>query len=189
MDGRTQPITRPHRWTRRWRGLAVLVLAFAALGFAPPPVLAEGGGSAEPSPRVSLVLDSTSVVVIAAQQKLYAFVDGYDDNAPISGAEVQIGTPRAALTLHEISPGIYLSGTYVPPSVRTPLTVSVTHSGTTVRGTAELLLPNVPEAVGAGHARPGSWLFVLALLAGAALGLWRYLHPESGWWRHTKRAA
>lgn len=185
MDQRISPMTRPRRWAR---SVAVL-LALVALCFAAPPVRAEEVGGVDSSPRVALVLDSTSIVVIAARGKLYAFVDGYDDNAPVSGAEVRIGTPRAALTFQEVSPGIYVSGPYVPPSVRTPLSVSVTHAGHAVHGTAELLTPNVPDVAGTGHSRKGLWLLVLVLLAGAGLGVWRYRRPESGWWRPTKRAA
>ncbi|PWC45918.1 hypothetical protein [Azospirillum sp. TSO22-1] len=163
-------------------GPLVALLALLALLTAGVTARAEAPGSAVPLPRVALTLDNASVVVIAAHKKLYAFLDGLDDNAPVRGAAVQIATARTTLPLQEISPGIYVSGPYLPPAVRTPLTVSVALDGKTARGAADLVLSEVPDPGTAGSSRLGLRLFILALVAGAAFGLFRYLRPGAVWW-------
>ncbi|WP_431855947.1 hypothetical protein [Azospirillum sp.] len=169
-------------------GPLLALLALLALLTAGVPARAEVPGSAAPLPRVALTLDNASVVVIAAHKKLYAFLDGLDDNAPVRGATVQIATARTTLPLQEISPGIYVSGAFLPPAVRTPLTVSVALAGTTARGAADLVLSEVPDSGSAGSSRLGLKLFILALAAGAALGLFRYLRPGAAWWRPGRAA-
>lgn len=103
MDDQGRPTSAPHR------RLAVVFLALAALLPATAPARADGAGAPAPLPRVALVLDTESAVVIAMHQKLYAFLDTMDGNNPIQGADVQITIPRAVLPLREMSPGIYVS--------------------------------------------------------------------------------
>lgn len=157
---------------------AVILLVIAAV-----PARAEAPVGTAPLPRVALTLDDTSVVVIAAHKKLYAFLDGADDNAPVRGAAVNVATgPRTTLALQEISPGIYVSGTFQPPAVRTPLTVSVTLAGKTVRGAADLVLPELPDSAAGGSSRLGVRLLILALVVGGIIGVIRYLRTGAGWW-------
>lgn len=163
-------------WKNPCAALAVVVLLLLSGG------AARADGVAAPLPRVALGLDDTSVVVIAAHKKLYAFLDGADDNAPVRGAAVQISTPRATLALQEISPGIYVSGSYQPPAVRTPLTVSVTVAGKTVRGTADLVLADLPDSAAGGSSRLGLRLLILALVVGGIVGIIRYMRSGTGWW-------
>ncbi|PWC31245.1 hypothetical protein TSO352_31120 [Azospirillum sp. TSO35-2] len=162
-----------------------LGLALAAVLWMPAPAGAADPGAA---PRVALVMDGTSVVVIASRQALYAFVDGSDDNAPIAGAEVTVetGTGTGAMRLQEITPGLYMSGPYTPPSVRTPLTVSVATATATLRGSAELVLPAMPDVPASGGARWLGWLGLVVAL-GLAL-LWHRQHAIAAWWRPTTPA-
>lgn len=156
------------------RGLSMLVLALALSGAAVRPAAADEAISGA-APRVAMVVDGTSVVVVANQRKLYAFVDDYDTNSPLAGGEVRIETPREALALNEIAPGIYVSGVYVPPAVVTPLTVSVAARGASLRGMAELIVPQMPEAPVSGHTRTYAWLGLAVVLVLALLWLWQ--HP------------
>lgn len=174
--------------TKNKHGPRVALLALLALILAVAPARAEGLGTTTALPRVALALDGTSVVVIAAHKKLYAFLDGADDNAPVRGAAMQIATGRTTLPLQEISPGIYVSGTFQPPAVRTPLTVSVTLDGKTARAKADLVLADVPDSGATGSSRLGLRLFLWALGIGAVLGLIRYLRPGAAWW-WPRRAA
>ncbi|WP_042695866.1 hypothetical protein [Azospirillum sp. B506] len=141
------------------------------------------------SPRIAMVMElarttvrgasaePVSVVVIANQKRLFAFVDRYDSSEPLSGAELRIDTPRQTLDLSEVSPGIYQSEPYLPPASVTPLTVRLALAGASASGAADLLVPRladtVPGAVSA-H-RPIIWAGVAVALIVVLLWLWQ--HP------------
>lgn len=145
------------------------------------------GGAA--SPRVAMVMElarttvrgdagePVSVVVIASQKRLFAFVDRYDSSDPLSGAELRIDTPRQTLDLSEVSPGIYRSEPYMPPASVTPLTVRMALAGATASGAADLLVPRLADAVPgvASSYRPIIWAGVAVALIVALLWLWQ--HP------------
>jgi len=155
------------------------------------PALAEDAGltGTAASPRVAMVMELSrtavrgaagepvSVVVIASQKRLFAFVDRYDSSDPLSGADLRIDTPRQTLDLSEISPGIYRSEPYLPPASVTPLTVRMALAGSTASGAADLLVPRLADAVpGASSAhRPIVWAGVAVALIVALLWLWQ--HP------------
>ncbi|MCW2249383.1 hypothetical protein M2352_005043 [Azospirillum fermentarium] len=156
------------------RRLSMLVLALVLSGAA---VRSAGADEGVPgaAPRVAMVVDGASVVVVASQRKLYAFVDDYDTNTPLAGGEVRIETPRETLALNEIAPGIYMSGLYLPPAVVTPLTVSVAARGASLRGMADLIVPQMTDAPMPGHTRTYAWFGLAVVLVLALLWLWQ--HP------------
>ncbi|CAO3359627.1 hypothetical protein [Azospirillum palustre] len=150
--------------------------------------LADETGTAA-SPRVAMVMElarttvrgaaaePVSVVVIANQKRLFAFVDRYDSSEALSGAELRIDTPRQTLELSEVSPGIYRSEPYLPPASVTPLTVRMALAGATATGAADLLVPRLADTVpGAASAhRPIVWAGVAVALIVALLWMWQ--HP------------
>lgn len=170
--------------------LAVCLATGLSAGSAGPALADEAGptGTAA-SPRVAMVMDlarttvrgaaaePVSVVVIASQKRLFAFVDRYDSSEALSGAELRIDTPRQTLELSEVSPGIYRSEPYLPPASVTPLTVRMALAGATATGAADLLVPRLADTVpGAASAhRPIVWAGVAVALIVALLWLWQ--HP------------
>lgn len=179
--------------------LAVLPAACMTAAVAGP-ALAEGAGTSA-SPRVALVMElartavrgagaePVSVVLIASQKRLFAFVDRYDSSDPLSGAELRIDTPRQTLDLTEVSPGIYRSETFMPPASVTPLTVRVSLAGAAASGTADLLVPRLADAMPAATPayRSIAWAGVAVALILALLWLWQ--HPVAIRRRWPGRAA
>jgi hypothetical protein len=56
---------------------------------------------ARPTPRAWVKIGDASVVLIASGDKIYAFVDRIDDNAPVEDAELQIDTAEGpAITMN-----------------------------------------------------------------------------------------
>lgn len=167
--------------------LAVCLVAGVTAGSTGRALADEAGSTA--SPRVAMVMELSrtavrgaagepvSVVVIASQKRLFAFVDRYDSSDPLSGAELRIDTPRQTLDLSEVSPGIYRSEPYLPPASVTPLTVRMTLAGSTASGAADLLVPRLADAVPGGSSahRPIVWAGVAVALIVALLWLWQ--HP------------
>lgn len=167
--------------------LAVCLATGLSAGSAGPALADEAGTAA--SPRIAMVMDlarttvrgaaaeTVSIVVIANQKRLFAFVDRFDSSEPLSGAELRIDTPRQTLDLSEVSPGIYRSEPYLPPASVTPLTVRMALAGATASGAADLLVPRLAETVpGAASAhRPIIWAGVAVALIVALLWLWQ--HP------------
>lgn len=170
--------------------LAVCLAAGVTAGSADRALADEAGSSGTAaSPRVAMVMDlarttvrgapaePVSVVVIANQKRLFAFIDRYDGSEPLSGAELRIDTPRQTLELSEVSPGIYRSEPYLPPASVTPLTVRMALAGATATGAADLLVPRLADTVpGAASAhRPIVWAGVAVALIMVLLWLWQ--HP------------
>jgi len=82
---------------------------------APAPACADDD-IVKPMPRATVTIGGASVVLIAAPDKLYAFVDRIEDNAPVEDAELAIDTSegssitmtRAPITMSEATAGLFV---------------------------------------------------------------------------------
>lgn len=130
--------------------------------------------SEDPSPRVAVTIGGASAVVIAANGQLYAFLDRTADNAPVNGGSIRVTAAKTELALKEVSPGVYVSGSYVPLPGRNPLTIAVQSAAGSGQALAELVINQVAVPPPAGNRLRALW-FALGLSTLAALGwiVWR----------------
>jgi hypothetical protein len=175
-----------HLPNRRWRlGAAFLILCGLATA-SPGPVRADDGDGSgpKPAPRAAVTIGGISVVLIAANDRLYAFVDRIADNAPADDASITVASANAAAQLDMQAA---TAGLFVAPFVRTGhlrdvLTVGVRSADGSGQGTAALVYDDAPSPV-AGRAGSGLEVFI-ALVAGA-LGAASALAVV--WYRQSRR--
>jgi hypothetical protein len=64
----------------------------------------------KPSPRTVMTIGGASVVLVAANGRLHAFVDGLEDNAPLAAAELAIEMPDGRdLALKRVADGQFVA--------------------------------------------------------------------------------
>ncbi len=69
-----------------------------------------------PTPRTAVTIGGASVVLVAAKDRLYAFVDRLEDNAPVEDAQLEVDTAdgtsiemhRAPITLTRATAGLFV---------------------------------------------------------------------------------
>jgi len=69
-----------------------------------------------PTPRTAVTIGGASVVLVAAKDRLYAFVDRLEDNAPVEDAELEVDTAdgtsiemhRAPITMTRATAGLFV---------------------------------------------------------------------------------
>lgn len=183
MPNRSMPLCRrtlPGRFAGRLsRLVALLLMVGLAAGAMPlPAVAAEEPG---PAPRVSLTVGGVSVVLIAANRQLYAFLDRTADNAPVAGGRVGVKAGRTELPLAESSPGVYVGGPFAPTAARVALTVSIDTAAGSGRAAAELVMAPAPAQSGGGGAlRLLGWILGLAAAGGLGWFGWRAWRGRGG---------
>jgi hypothetical protein len=83
---------------------------------APCKAFADGDEPPRPTPRTAVIIGGASVVLVAAKDRLYAFVDRLEDNAPVEDAQLEIDTAdgdtvdmhRAPITLNKATAGLFV---------------------------------------------------------------------------------
>ncbi len=126
------------------------------------------------SPRTTVSVGGVSVVLIAANKQLYAFLDQLSDNAPVPGGRVRVKGPKLELTLVETAPGLYRAGPFLPAVGHTPLTVSVESALGSGQTAVELVVaPATPAVTVEGRLRPLWYAVGLAAMGGLGLLAWR----------------
>jgi hypothetical protein len=156
--------------------VAVLLTALSAA-----PVRAETDVS-KPLPRGSVVIGDTSVVLIAANDKIYALVDRLEDNAPVADATLSVDLANGpGLNLSRISDGLFVAPFNRAGHLEDAFMISLASPDGTGEGAAELQYEDMPapqtEAVPfdlRGTAAAGLLVGAVgALLAGSAMVLSR----------------
>lgn len=137
------------------------------------------------SPRVAAAVGPVGIVVVAANNRIYAFLDRLSDNAPVAGGTVTVKTGKHELTLKESAPGVYRAGPFEPVVGHTPLTVAIKTVMVSGQMVADLVVePNAPAQTVESRLRP-LW-YGLGVLAVGGLGFlaWRsrrrHLPPLAG---------
>lgn len=164
-----------------------LWMAVIGLALAPLPLRADDG-DAPPSrsPRVTVTMGAATVVLVATNDRLYAFVDRIDGNEPIPGASltVQRAGKRTALPLTEQAPGLFIGPFKRSPQGKDVFTLTLASPAGQGEQTATLVYDDdtTGKTGGAGGGR-GLWIALLSALAGAGGGAlaWR-------WWSRRERS-
>jgi len=110
--------------------------------------------SARPAPRTAVTIGGTSVVLIATSDKLYAFVDRIEDNAPIEDADLAIATPRgssialarAPITMSEATAGLFVGPLQREGHLQDTFVVNLRSAAGSGEATAEIAYDDVPAA-------------------------------------------
>jgi hypothetical protein len=170
-------------FAQRALGLAVVMTSMIA-GAVATSALAASDEERE-SPRVAASVGPVGVVVIAANNNIYAFLDRLSDNAPVLGGSVRIKTPKTELVLKETAPGVYRAGPFEPLVGRTALTVSVNSALGDGQMVADLVVePSASPQTVEGRLRPLWYGFGLAAFVGLGFLAWRgrrrHLPPLAG---------
>jgi hypothetical protein len=159
-----------HLFRQRWHLCAALALIGLLAAIPPGPVRADEGGDdngPKAAPRSVVKIGGVSVVLIAANDRLYAFIDRLSDNAPAEDADLTVGPAAAAaakLDMKRATAGLFVAPFNRAGHLRDTFTVSVRSAAGTGQETAELVYDDLPHP--AAKATSGLEIFI-ALVAGA----------------------
>src|SRR5260221_2929079 len=173
----------------RQRGRLCAAFAFIALLAAVPrgPVrAAEDGDDSGPkaAPRSVVKIGGVSVVLIAANDRLYAFIARLSDNAPASDARLTVSPAAAAaakLDMRRATSGLFVAHFVHTGHLRDAFTVSVRSAAGTGQETAELVYGDAPRATEKASSGLEAFIALVAGPLGAAVAL------AIVWFRQSRR--
>jgi len=154
------------RWVQRVTRPVPLVLVLVCAGLlSTTPARADTAAPGMPKPRAAFVVGGLEMVLVLAKDRLYAFVDGLDDNAPASvdGLEVAAGTRKWDMV--GAGPGLYVAAPFVLPPGHQDLTVDVVTAAGEKHVATALDIDRSVAVAGTGG---GGWLAWLWWLVTAA---------------------
>ena len=125
----------------RLRALALMGATLACLLFAatPPARATEADAGQESAPRTTMEIGGVTVVLIASEGKLYAFLDRVEDNAPVKDAHLVVTTPNGkAIPFAPASTGLFVAPFDPSTRARDSFIVSVTSADGAGDVTAEI---------------------------------------------------
>lgn len=101
----------------------------------------------KPAPRTTLQIGGASIVLIAANDHLYAFVDRVEDNAPVRDAELGIDSADGtALTISRASEGLFVAPFNRAGHMHDAFMVSLRSPEATGDAPAEIAYDDLPAA-------------------------------------------
>ena len=147
--------------------LFAAVLAFGLLlGIAPARAGDDDDGNPV-APRVVVEIGGVTVVLIAADGKLHAFVDRVDNNAPADDATLTITTAEGTpVTLNQVSQGLFVGPFALNGRLRDTFVVSVNAAAGTGDAIAEIIYQPPSESAVAGDGGGFRDKVLIALAAG-----------------------
>jgi hypothetical protein len=103
----------------------------------------------KPAPRTTLQIGGASIVLIAANDHLYAFVDRAEDNAPIRDAELGIDSADgASLNISKASEGLFVAPFNRAGHMHDAFMVSLRSPEATGDAQAEIAYDDLPDSSG-----------------------------------------
>jgi hypothetical protein len=131
-------------------GFAVSVAAVACgLTLCLPAVAWADDEAPKPAPRTTLQIGGVSIVLIAASDHLYAFVDRTEDNAPVRKAELGIDTADGtSLDVKQASEGLYVAPFNRAGHIHDAFMVSLESAEATGDAKAEIAYDDLPGTAG-----------------------------------------
>jgi len=176
----------------RFRRIAFVPTVCLALLFTPDTARADDDASM-PTPRTAVTIGNASVVLVATTDRLYAFVDRIEDNAPVGDAEIDIDTPegssiamdRAPITMNRATAGLFVAPFDRKGHLRDSFIVTLRSSAGSGQETVEIVYdPAAASAAIAPASGIGSKLAV-ALVSGGIGAVASVLAML--WWRGSRR--
>jgi hypothetical protein len=152
----------------RWLSSSALAVFLACCILACLPGVARADDDApKPAPRTAIHIGGASVVLITANDHLYAFVDRTEDNAPLNNAELDVDSADgASLDMSKASEGLFVAPFNRAGHMHDAFMVSLRSPEVTGEAPAEIAYDDLPDNAG-GAAGSGlvSKIYV-ALVAG-----------------------
>ena len=157
-----------------WRLLASAAWLLAAA--ASSPVGAESGPDPDAvgqsadvtaSPRVAVEIGGASVVLVFANDRLHAFVDRLEDNAPVVDAQVTVTRDDAPpLTLAKAATGLFVAPLQASGRSQDVLTIALDSADGTGKRTATLVYERPKAATGAAALNLSASVVAVAVIFG-----------------------
>jgi hypothetical protein len=177
-----------HLFRQRGGRCAAFALAGLLAVVPPGPVRADDGGDADgakAAPRSVVKIGGLSVVLIAANDHLYAFIDRLSDNAPADDARLTVSpaaaTAAAKLDMKQATAGLFVAPFNRSGHLRDAFTVAVASESGTGQETAELVYDDVPKPVERATSGLEAFIALVAGALGAAIAL------AIVWFRQSRR--
>lgn len=147
--------------------LAGGVMLAAALS-SPACAATELTGPNAPMPRASFTVGGLEMVMVLAKDRLYAFVDGVEDNAPANVDHLSVEIGKRHWAMNDVGPGLYMVAPFTLAPGHQPMTVEIAASQGESR--VDTALDIAKPAVAGGIAGSSGWLW-WAVVAAAGLAL------------------
>jgi|GEM_PF-1715170 len=126
---------------------AYLVLTIGSLPLVTASAWADDDDASKPAPRVAVEIDGASVVLIAANSHLYAFVDRIEDNAPVADAELSVDlADGTTLPLTKAAGGMFVAPFDRSGHMHDAFMVSLRSKQSTGDTPAEIGYDDLPDA-------------------------------------------
>jgi hypothetical protein len=121
--------------------LRLLTLCLALAVAAPPTASAsQAVGDTEAAPRTTMDIGGVSVVLIASEGKLFAFLDRLEDNAPVKNGQLTVTTADGkAIAFAPAASGLFVAPFDPGTRARDSFVVSVTSADGAGDATAEIV--------------------------------------------------
>ncbi len=101
--------------------------------------------AARPSPRTAVEIGGASVVLVTANDKIYAFIDRLEDNAPVADAALSVDlADGSSLKLTRVSDGLFVAPFNRAGHMQDAFMVSLISPDGTGDGAAEIGYDDVP---------------------------------------------
>lgn len=143
--------------------------------------------ASKPAPRTALQIGGASIVLIAANDQLYAFVDQVEDNAPVADAELAVETiDGAALPMTRSTDGLFVAPFQHAGRMHDAFRVTLRAAVATGSVQADIAYDDLPRGSGSGHSAFGSPV-AIALVSGAIGAVASAMVML--WWRGARRRA
>ena len=137
----------------RWSRTSAAIVVACCLTVVLPITARANEDSAKPAPRAAIQIGDASIVLIAANSQLFAFVDRTEDNAPLPGAAINIDLPDGtSLPMVQATEGLFAAPFNRAGRMHDAFMVSLRSPEATGNAPAEIAYDDVPDHAPAGGA-------------------------------------
>jgi len=149
-------------------GFSVSVAVVACgLALCLPGVALADDEAPKPAPRTTLQIGGVTIVLIAASDHLYAFVDRAEDNAPVRKAELSIDSvDGTSLDVKQASEGLYVAPFNRTGHMHDAFMVSLESPEGTGDAQAEIAYDDLPDTTGSDGRPSLASKLAIALVSG-----------------------
>jgi len=146
------------------------LLACCLAGLVPQTARADDDNAPKPAPRTAIAIGGASVVLVAAADHLYAFIDCTEDNTPVADAELGVASADGAtLSMSKAAAGLFVAPFDRAGHMRDAFMVTLHSAVGSGDAQAEIAYDDLPDAAG-GDAGTGFGTKLAIAVLGAGIG-------------------